>query len=364
MIKKKKNSFKGKTRKNADSRKKSSGFGHLLLPEGVELFVPEMDTKVDMDIMPYLVSDKRHPDKDEENEIATPGTYWYKRPFKTHRGVGANNETVVCPTTFGKKCPICEYRDKLRKEGADDEEIKVTKTSERNLYAVFIKNNKSNKSNKLFLLDTSDYLFQETFEEQLKDYDEFETFPDHQSGSTLRVTFAEDSFGGNKYAKPTRFDFVKRKEQYDDEILEQIPDLDKCFKILSYDDLKAKFLETTNDEDDEDQDDDEIKPSKSKKTSGKKVVEEDEDEDEDQDEDELEDEDDEDEDEDEPNDEDEDEDEPPARKRKVTSTKKIAPKTLVCKFGHKFGVSTDKFDDCEDCKIWHDCISAKKANKK
>ena len=49
-------------------------------------------------------------------------------------------------------------------------------------------------------------------------------------------------------------------------------------------------------------------------------------------------------------DEDEDEDE--------SSTKKSSKKDSdsgKCPFGHKFGVDSDEFDDCEDCDIWDRC---------
>jgi hypothetical protein len=357
MSKKRTSSFRGKTTKNADSRKRGSGYGYLLIPNGVDVFSPEMDSKVDMDIMPYTVTDKNHPDKDVENEIAVPGSLWYKRPFKTHRSVGANNDTFLCPTTFGKKCPICEYRDKLRKDGGDEDEIKQTRASDRNLYAIIIKNNKKVDDTKVHFLDISDYLFQEKFEEQLSDDEKFEVFPDHQEGFSVRVRFAEDSFGANKFANPSRFDFVDRKEQYDDDILEQIPNLDECFKVLGYDELKAKFFETEPDDDEEDE-----KPKT--KVRGKVKPSRDEEEDEDEPE----------EDEDIPendDDEEEEEEKPQPRKRKIAGkeTKKPAPtprkpKVLTCPSDYVFGKDTDKYDECEDCEIWNECIAAKKAAKK
>ncbi len=51
-----------------------------------------------------------HPDRDEEYGIAVPGSLWYKRPYWLHRGVGPENVSIVCPSSIGKKCPICEYR--------------------------------------------------------------------------------------------------------------------------------------------------------------------------------------------------------------------------------------------------------------
>jgi hypothetical protein len=329
----KKSSFAGKIKDNASKRKKGATYGYLQLPKGVDMFSPEMDSKVVFDIMPYKVTDKHHPDAPN----AEVGELWYKRPFKTHRSIGVNNSVVVCPTSFGKKCPICEYRAKLKKKGGEEEEIKALRPSDRNMYAIILKGKKS-KSNKVMLFDFSDYLFQERFEEQLGDKPGFETFPDLEEGSSLEVRFAENNFGGNKFADPTRFDFVPRSEPYDEDILESVPNLDEMFIVLSYEELKAKFFEIEEDEDDDE--DDEPRKKKSNKTS-KKVEEEEDEDDEDEDEDEDdededdededdEDEDDEDEDDEDEDDEDEDdeddEDEEPVRKKGKVPPKKVPAK--------------------------------------
>lgn len=372
-----KSSFRGKTKKNAESRKRGNSFSYLKLPDGVEVFSPEADSKIDMDIMPYLVTDKKHPDKDVEAEIAIAGTYWYKRPFKTHRSIGAEPRSYVCPTTFGKKCPICDYREKLRKEDGDEDEIKTLKTSERNLYAIIIKGKKEKKDAKIYLFDASDFLFQEKFEEQLSDDDKFEIFPDHKEGFTLRVRFVENSFGGNKFAEPSRFDFVDRDKQYTDAILDRIPQLDDCLEVLSYEDLKAKFLETIDIDDDEDEDEEEDEKPKRKSSKlikkQKPEPEEDEEDDEEEDEEENDEEDDDeeedDEEDDEENDDEEDEEEeeptpkPVGRKRKVAVEEKPkgkSKKDLSCPSGHKFGKDTDKYDDCDDCELWNECYAKKK----
>lgn len=352
MAKKHKSSFRGKITKNTQDRKKSNSFGHFDLPSGIEMLNPEPDTKILIDFLPYTVTTKNHPDKNEEAEIATKGSLWYKRPYKVHRQVGAKNEMVVCPTSIGKPCPICEFIAKLKKEDADEDQIKSLKPSDRNEYAVMLlavtENKKTKKvtDKKVAILDFSDWLFQKEFEDQLGDHENFDTFPDHIEGCSVRITFAEATFAGNKYAKPTRFDFVEREEPYDDEILEQVPNLDDLLIIMDYDELKNKFFEVAGDED-EDEDEDE----KPKKSSRKKVVDEDE---EDDDIDELE-------------EEDEEEEEKPVKKsrKKVQDddedeAPKKRSKELKCPHKHTFGKDTDRYDDCEDCEIWNECLAAKK----
>ncbi len=370
-MKKKKFNFAGKISSNAAARKKGFGYGHLLT-NGLDVWTPEVDSKVVMDILPYLVKDKNHPDKDKEKGIAMEGTYWFKRPFKFHRNVGAKNSSEICLQSFGKKCPICEYRDKLKKDPeADEDAIKALKPSERNLYAVVItKINGKKQERKLQLFEFSDYLFQEKFVEQLEDKPEFETFPNPYEGASVSVKFAETNLGGNKFAEPTRFDFEPRSKQYDDEFIDEIPCLDECLRVLTYDELKAKFMENddVDNEEEEDEDEEERKPVK----KGKKPVKpepEEEDEDEEEEEEEEEDEDEEEEEEEE-EDEDEEEEEPAPRKRKtaVADKKKETPKKgkkeLTCPHDYRFGKDTNKYDECEDCELWNECYAAKKQSLK
>ncbi len=315
MSKKSKSSFKGKTTGNASKRKKGSGYGYLIIPKKVDIFNAEADTKVEIDIMPYLVKISNHPDKDDNSETAIKGSYWYKRPFKIHRSVGVNNDAIVCPKSIGKRCPICEHQDMLRKkDNADENEIKSLRASDRNLYAIKIKkvDGKKFKNSKVHLFDFSDYLFQEKFEEQLSDKDEFETFPDHKEGSTLDIRFVEETLNKNKYAAPSRFDFITRKKQYSDDVLDEIPNLDNCFTVLSYDELKAKFFEI-------DTDDGDGKKKKDKKGKDSK------------------------------------------RKRKTIPNKKDSKKNkkLECPEGYKFGKEHDKHKKCEKCDVWNECYEKK-----
>jgi hypothetical protein len=319
-----KSSFKGKIKRNTETRKR--GNSYIIPPKGVDFYSPDVDTKINMDILPYEVTDKHHPDRNENDEIALEGSLWYKRPFKVHRDIGVNRETVICPASIGKSCPICEYRAKLRKEeDASEEEIKALRSSDRNLYAIIPLNSKKHEK-KIHLFEFSDYLFQEEFEKQCSDFEEFEIFPDHTEGYSLRVVFAEESIGKNKYAAPTRFDFVERKEQYDDSILDEVPKLDDCLDILPYDLLKDKFFSAG----DEPEDDDDYEDRTARKAIGADE-----------------------EDEPEPEEEPVPEEEPrtPRRTRRAV---KEEPKD-ECPYGHRFGTDNDRFDDCDDCEVWNEC---------
>ena len=382
------------------NRQKSQGsnYGYLKLPSGVNVFKEEPG-RVHIDILPYLVTMDKHPDRDDDWQIAIPGELWYKLPFKTHRNIGAANDTVVCPRSFGKRCPICEAREKMIKEGASKEVTDPLRPSQRNLYAIMVKTKKDGE--KIMVWDISHYLFQKLLNEELEENPQFNNFPDHEDGYTLKVRFEEQAIGKNKFSEATRIDFEERPEQFDDSILKHIPNLDEMLTIKSYKELEALFLEldapdTAATEDDSIEEEPVVNFRKRKDAGGQRKpapVEDEDDEDEgDEDEDEappvnrsnkkdppapirrkpapVEDEDDEDEDDTPPPskpskksadapirrrpapvEDDEDEDAaPPIKKGKSTGD------ANKCPFGHKFGHDCEKHKDCDSCDVWEDCL--------
>jgi len=271
MIKKQKKSrFSGKVKANAQKTKQAgSQYGYLNLPQGVGIYSPEPGGKAWLDILPYEVTDKRHPDRDDELGIAIPGELWWKRPFKIHRNIGSENDAVVCLSSIGKKCPICEYRADQIKKGADKEETDALKTSARNLYVVIPKRSRKYEE-KPHIWDISQFLFQNLLTEELEEDDNYDRFPDLEQGFTLRIRFDSQTIGNSKpFAEASRIDFEERKEQYNEDILDDIPDLDEVLNILSYSQLEAKFLEMDNEPEPEDNIEEE---ESSKETRKKKSV--------------------------------------------------------------------------------------------
>ena len=81
-------------------------------------------------------------------------------PYKVHFGIGIDNRTFVCPRTFGKKCPICEYMSQAAKKGTlDDDSINALKPKERVLYNVIPKGKRDDQV--LHVWDVSAFCFQD-----------------------------------------------------------------------------------------------------------------------------------------------------------------------------------------------------------
>ncbi len=367
MAKKKgKKRFKGTVSRNAQKQQRGASYGHLNLPKGLSIFKEEPGSRVNLDILPYEVTAANHPDRDDEYEIAVPGSLWYKHPYWLHRNIGPDNQSVVCPSSIGQKCPICEYRAQLLKDGAkwDDDSVKALKPSMRNLYVVIPKGSKKYEETP-HIWDISQFLFQAKLNEEIGENEEYETFPDLEEGYTLRIRFSEESFGGNKFAETSRIDFKERDKPYDESILEEIPHLDDLLEISSYKAIEAVFFGGMGAEEIEDEDEEE-KPIRQKPTRSKSEPEEEENEDEPEDEEEEEENEDEpDEDEEEEDEEEEDEEEKPVKKPPVRTKKqetkkpkKSEKKGGKCPHGHKFGEDCEEYDECDECDKWEECMDA------
>lgn len=353
MSKKKKRTFGGAS-EDAERRSSGANYGHIKLPKDVRMFIPENECVVTLDILPYEITDSEHIDRKEQ------GDAWYKRPYKLHRSIGPNKDSYVCPTTFGNPCPICERMEEL-KENYDEnkKEIGSLKPQVKDLYAVKVKEYEGSKSKFdkkiIHLFDFSDYNFQEVFVSQLKKKEGFDSFFDPENGKSLEITFDEDTFEKSKFAKATRVDFVERKKQYSEDIIDEVPKLDECLTVLSYDDLEAKFYGDVAEDkkDKKEKKNKEVKeegkeePKKEKKVKkGKKSKEEEPEKEEKKDK------------------KNKKEKESEKSDKKEKKDKKDKSKELTCPHNHKFAKDCDKFDDCEDCELWNECKTAKKELKK
>ncbi len=243
-MKKKTKKFGNKVAGNSKKQaQEGSQYGYMNLPKGVGLFQEEPGGRAFMDIMPYLVSSDRHMDRDTTLEIATPGELWYKHPFKIHRQVGVNKDTEPCPTSFGMRCPICNYRAQRAKEGAPTDELKTYNTSLRNLYVVIPKDMEKYEE-KPYIWNISQAMFQEMLNEEVNENENLGIFPDLEEGLSLRIRFKSSTIGKSKpFAEASRIDFEERDQPYDESILKKIPDLDKVIRVKPYDELERIFFE-------------------------------------------------------------------------------------------------------------------------
>lgn len=316
-------------------------------PDGAKWFNPQEPGTYYIDIIPYIVSIDDHPDGIPKGEA-----YWYM-PYKQHTGIGAEEKTFVCPTTFGKKCKICEYRASLMSNYEENkDQIDALKARDRTLLQII---DVKDRAAGIQLWDISHYLFVRQLEIELKEAEDESVylFADPTQGYTLKVRFIEEKLGNNSFLRADRIDFIPRKKQYPESIIEEGYQLDQIIRRIDGDLLYDIFMDKVSYqalfealEDDEDQEDTKGKTPKAPKSSKKKPEPETEPEAEEED----------------INDEEivsepEEEEETPKPTPRRRRREKKAEDTPKCPFGHVFGKDCDKFDDCDECPddIWEKC---------
>jgi len=241
-----------KERRKVSARKvaenKKSGFVSTLyrVPEGMQLFnLTQNECIKRMDILDYVTGDL-NPASDE------PGMLHYELSYTCHRGLGADEKGMyVCPKVAKKKCPVCEYRSQLLKEGKpwDDDVVKALRPKDRQLFLLY---DLDDLDKGLQLWDFSYHLFGKMLNDRIKASDEdegYEFFSSHdESGLTLKIAFDEKSLGGNKFAEASSIDFKPRKSAYPEDLIDKMPCLDDLLIIESYDKLHAILFEGEVDE--------------------------------------------------------------------------------------------------------------------
>ena len=360
----------------------------MLDRDDIEFFTPK-EGRNRINIVPYVVKSKNHPlVKSGDLEI---GDKDYIMDVFVHRGIGPSESSVVClKETYGKPCPICEQAAALKKQGKE-KEAAALKPSRRAFYNVI----DSKEPEKLKVFETSHYLFEKELIEEARDDEEggFVDFADEENGKEIKFRCSKVTKSGMEFNEFKSFSFEERDDNISDELLEKAISFDEILNVPTYEEAE-KILYGSDDEDDKDEDDDDDEDdnkSKSKKSKSKSDDDDEDDDDDDEDEpatkksskkskyedDEDEDKDDEDDedDEDEPapkskksksksdeddkdeddDDDDDDDDEPPTKSKK----KDCKSDCTKCPFGHKFGVDTDDFDECDDCELWPKCVKGK-----
>jgi len=253
-------------RKRVSGKKRAqehkSGFDRTAInvPDGCDLFSLGKEGTKRIEIVPFTAG--------ADNPYADKGELHYERTFFTHRGIGASEDTYICPKkTWGKKCPICEAKAKLSQDpDADEDAVKALKWSERQLFNVF---DHGDPDKGLQLWDFTFHWFGKLLDARIKNQeedDEYEFFADPEDGFTLRLTIEESDFAKGKF-EVSAIDFKARKKPLDEELLEAALILDDLLIEVPYDKLSDIFLQVDGpDEKTGDDDDDDDEPAKKPRT--------------------------------------------------------------------------------------------------
>ena len=187
----------------------------------------EMD-RVNLNILPYQIKSPKHPEVVAGRRKV--GQWDYLLDVWVHRNLGPNKKDMLCPkATYGKACPACEERQKLRDEGRD-EEARAFSPSRRTIYNIqLIGRNGPEDAPMIFA--TSHHCFNKELIEEAASSSKgpvpvpFASIgPD---GKVVSFRVSEKDLGTNKFCEAKSFQFLDRDEEVSDEVLEQCVSLDE-----------------------------------------------------------------------------------------------------------------------------------------
>lgn len=191
----------------------------IKLPEGVEFYKLEAGLHT-VDFMPYIVGD--------HNPKADKSYPYYMRKYQSHRiaGIDGKERPYACRSDcFGLPCPACKL---LNSRDTPKELAAAIKIKYRMLWLV--NDDPGNTKPKWKVLDTFQFNRGMGFGELMQDAinllsEDVEPFA-LEGGCTARLTVKEQSMPGTKFNAVTRIDFLKRKYDYPESLLDQAPCLD------------------------------------------------------------------------------------------------------------------------------------------
>ena len=126
--------------------------------------------------------------------------------------------------------------------------VEELKPKQRQLFNIL---DHDDESKGIQLLEMSPYMFGFMLDEE--DIAQEEDFPnmfygDDQNGLSIQARFNEEVFAGHKFPEAVRIDFEERDDLPDEMVEKEALDLDAHLRILTYDELNAKFFELDSDE--------------------------------------------------------------------------------------------------------------------
>lgn len=223
-----------RARERAEQRKNHGGGSDMLnVPEDVS-FLEIKKATMDLDILPYEVTVDNHPE-------VKKGDLWYQRTIFVHYSVGPRDKSVICPQTIGKRCPICDEHSKLRKDPkADDKIVDSLRAKEREIYNVI---DLANEDAGVQLMVLSYYNFGKLLETELREGDPGNgAFAELVGGKTVKVRFSESKIGRTVFLEADRIDFVDREQDYAEDVLDAVVNLDELLNVRSYEEIEREFV--------------------------------------------------------------------------------------------------------------------------
>jgi len=204
---------RGKRRDNRHERRQQQhagggDFDAIVIPDGMDKFVPEAKRTYHIDVLPYVVG--------KVNKNADEGDEYFELSYPCYNNLGVDEKRFISiGELMGVKDPVLEHFARLRKDGADWDDMKDFKAKWRQLFLVFV-HEEAEKGLQLF--EAAYGTFGELLDEELaaEEEDYIDNFDDPDGGATLVVRFKAKSIGmANPWIKAAKLTFDEREDGFD-----------------------------------------------------------------------------------------------------------------------------------------------------
>ena len=237
-------------------QERSKGRVRSIIASGkdVPMYRPKDGSHI-LDVIPY--------DAGPNDPLVNEGDPTYTFEYWAHVRVGPSEIMMLClAEMYNKPCPICEHRQKLREDGADDEVWKKLFPKRRNLYNI-VSYDRGEEEKGVQVYDVSYHYFEKALMAISKKpgrggkKERTINFADPDDGKSITYTI-EPAKSKNDYPDFVGHTFDDRDYEITKKILRNAFVLDEVIHIPTYDELDKAYWG------------DEDKRSRGKKKKGKK----------------------------------------------------------------------------------------------
>lgn len=199
-----------------------------------------------IDVIPYFGG------KNDSKESQEDGTYMFM--VYVHKRIGVDNQDFVCPkmNKLGDgKCPICDYRKKLKSEGEEWEIWKNYLPKKRELYNVVCVNNEKEIEKGVQVFDVASFYMGEPLEPimqnpvrpGMKESDSFVRFAlETEDGKTIGFRIGEKKTETGTFPEYSGHRFIDRDYDVED-FLESAYILDELIHVPTEKEIYEAFFE-------------------------------------------------------------------------------------------------------------------------
>lgn len=183
-------------------------------------------------------------------------TMFYSEGY-LHFGLGPEGkDTATCLSTFGEKCPICEYLESIKNsKNAEDKEFFQRARRVKRIYLNVLNRDSTSEEETPVVLPVGNMVLKQVVD-IICDPD-YGDITDFNEGRDITITRSGKGMN-TKYSVIAKPKETLASESFTEEELDkELPDLDSLFVKKSYDDLK-KLLEGAEDEEEEEDEDEEV----------------------------------------------------------------------------------------------------------